>query len=164
MFFISAAMVIGPTPPGTGVIQAARKSRSIARVYAGLDGINGVLDENLIDLAQESADCIEALRYTPAGAFGSCRKKLQDLEKHGEEFQRILDVLEAHDVGTFFYNGGNDSMDTVAKLATFASSSARTLLRAARSRRRLSSSRSCSSIFSLSAPTIALASRSWPVS
>ncbi len=103
-----------------GMIQAARKSKAFGQLYAGLDGINGVLDENLIDLAQESSASLEALRYTPAGAFGSCRKKLQDLEKHSEEFQRIVDVLAAHDVGTFFYNGGNDSMDTVAKLATFA--------------------------------------------
>ncbi len=103
-----------------GMIQAARKSKSIGQVFAGLDGINGVLDENLIDLDQESPAVIEALRYTPAGAFGSCRKKLQDLEKNQAEFQRIVDVLAAHEVGTFFYNGGNDSMDTVAKLATFA--------------------------------------------
>ncbi len=103
-----------------GMIRAARKSKTVAQVFAGQDGINGVLDENLIDLAQESRDTIEALRYTPAGAFGSCRKKLQDLDKNQAEFQRILDVLAAHDVGTFFYNGGNDSMDTVAKLAAFA--------------------------------------------
>jgi len=102
-----------------GMVRAVRKADAGAQIFAGLDGINGVLDENLIDLGQESPDAIEALRYTPAGAFGSCRKKLQDLDKNQAEFQRILDVLAAHEIGTFFYNGGNDSMDTVAKLATY---------------------------------------------
>ncbi len=103
-----------------GLIKAAQQGDFIDTVYAGLDGINGVLDENLIDLAQEAPAAIEALRYTPAGAFGSCRKKLKDLEKDRAEFQRILDVLAAHDIGYFFYNGGNDSMDTVDKLSRFA--------------------------------------------
>jgi 6-phosphofructokinase 1 len=105
-----------------GVIEAVRKSKSFDRVYAGLDGINGVLEETLLDLSQEPPDAIRALRHTPGGAFGSCRKKLQDLEKNQAEFQRIVDVCAAHDVGTFLYNGGNDSMDTVAKLAAFAAS------------------------------------------
>jgi len=105
-----------------GVIEAVRKAQNFDRVFAGLDGINGVLDENLIDLSQEAPEAIRALRHTPSGAFGSCRKKLQDLEKNQAEFQRIVDVCAAHGVGTFFYNGGNDSMDTVAKLATFAKS------------------------------------------
>lgn len=103
-----------------GLIQAARKSRAIDAVFAGLDGINGVLEENLIDLAQEAPQEIEALRHTPAGAFGSCRKKLQDVEKNAVEFRRIIEVFAAHDVHFFFYNGGNDSMDTVAKLSGFA--------------------------------------------
>jgi 6-phosphofructokinase 1 len=103
-----------------GLIRAARASGFIDAVYAGLDGINGVLDENLIDLAQEEPAAIEALRHTPAGAFGSCRKKLKDLDKDRAEFQRILDVLAAHDIHLFFYNGGNDSMDTVDKLNRFA--------------------------------------------
>jgi ATP-dependent phosphofructokinase / diphosphate-dependent phosphofructokinase len=103
-----------------GVIQALQVGKGLRALYAGWDGINGVLDENLIDLSQEAPETLEALRYTPAGAFGSCRKKLQDLEKHQAEFMRIVQVCEAHDVGTFLYNGGNDSMDTVAKLAIFA--------------------------------------------
>jgi 6-phosphofructokinase 1 len=103
-----------------GLIQAARQSGALGAVYAGLDGINGVLDENLIDLDQESPAAIAALRHTPAGAFGSCRKKLQDVEKNKAEFLRIVEVLAAHGVGYFFYNGGNDSMDTVAKLSAFA--------------------------------------------
>jgi 6-phosphofructokinase 1 len=103
-----------------GLLRAARASDAIGAVYAGLDGINGVLDEALIDLAQEEPAALEALRHTPAGAFGSCRRKLKDLDKDRAEFQRMLDVLAAHDVGFFFYNGGNDSMDTVDKLDRFA--------------------------------------------
>ena len=103
-----------------GVVEAVRASGTPGIVFAGLDGINGVLDENLIDLSQESPETLQALRYTPAGAFGSCRRKIQDLTKNHAEFDRILDVCAAHEVGTFLYNGGNDSMDTVAKLAQFA--------------------------------------------
>jgi 6-phosphofructokinase 1 len=103
-----------------GLIKAAQSASFIDSVYAGLDGINGVIDENLIDLAQEAPATVEALRYTPGGAFGSCRRKLQDIEKNRAVFERILQVLDAHDVGYFFYNGGNDSMDAVAKLAAFA--------------------------------------------
>ncbi len=105
-----------------GLIKAAQESRVIERVFCGYDGINGVLEERLIDIAQEPRENIEALRHTPAGAFGSCRLKLRDLDKNREQFQRIVDVLAAHEVGYFFYNGGNDSMDTVAKLHTFARS------------------------------------------
>jgi ATP-dependent phosphofructokinase / diphosphate-dependent phosphofructokinase len=103
-----------------GLIKAARACAFIDEVYAGLDGINGVLDERLIDLSQEDPAAIEALRFTPAGAFGSCRKKLKDLDKDRASFQRILDVLAAHEIHYFFYNGGNDSMDTVDKLDRFA--------------------------------------------
>ena len=103
-----------------GLITAARKADFIDDVYAGQDGINGVLDEHPIALPQEAPATIEALRYTPAGACGSCRKKLKDLDKDRAEFQRILEVLAAHDIGYFFYNGGNDSMDTVDKLNQFA--------------------------------------------
>ncbi len=103
-----------------GVITAAREVSFIDEVYGGYDGINGVLTEKLIDLGQEPPEAIEALRHTPAGALGSARRKLQDLEKNRAEFQRIIEVLAAHDVGYFFYNGGNDSMDTTAKLSRFA--------------------------------------------
>lgn len=103
-----------------GVITAARESDHIDEIYGGLEGINGVLDENLIDFSKEPQENIDALTHTPAGALGSCRLKLQDLEKNKVEFNRVIEVLEAHDIHTFFYNGGNDSMDTVAKLAQFA--------------------------------------------
>lgn len=103
-----------------GVISAAREADFIDEIYAGYDGINGVLEEKLIDLGKEPPENIEALRHTPAGAMGSARKKLQDLEKNKEEFERIIEVLAAHEIHYFFYNGGNDSMDTVAKLSRFA--------------------------------------------
>ena len=103
-----------------GVITAAREADFIDEIYAGYDGINGVLEEKLIDLGKESAENIAALRYTPAGAMGSARRKLQDLEKNKAEFDRIIEVLAAHDIHYFFYNGGNDSMDTVDKLSRFA--------------------------------------------
>ena len=100
-----------------GVITAAREANFIDEIYAGYDGINGVLEEKLIDLGREPAENIAALRYTPAGAMGSARRKLQDLEKNKEEFNRIIEVLAAHDIHYFFYNGGNDSMDTAHKVS-----------------------------------------------
>ena len=106
-----------------GVITAAMEAEFIDEIYAGYDGINGILEEKLIDLGKESPSTIEALRHTPAGAMGSARKKLQDLEKNKTEFDRIIEVLDAHDIHYFFYNGGNDSMDTVDKLSRFAEQS-----------------------------------------
>lgn len=103
-----------------GLITAIRKSGHFGKVYAGMDGINGVLEENLIDLDQESAEAIEGLRHTPAGAFGSCRRKLKDAESDSALYERILQVLDAHDVGAFFYNGGNDSMDAADKISRYA--------------------------------------------
>ncbi|MDH5751374.1 MAG: 6-phosphofructokinase [Deltaproteobacteria bacterium] len=103
-----------------GCIKAAMAADFIGDVLAGLDGINGVLEENLIDLSRENPADLEALRHTPAGAFGSCRKKLKDMEKDRAQFERILQVCEAHNIGYFFYDGGNDSMDTVDKLSRFA--------------------------------------------
>lgn len=103
-----------------GFITAAKEAGYIDEIYGGNNGINGVLYEELIDLGQEHDDAIASLRHTPGGALGSARKKLQDLEKNQAEFQRILEVLDAHEIRYFFYNGGNDSMDTVAKMAAYA--------------------------------------------
>ena len=101
-----------------GVIEACRKHRNrIGRLYAGRDGIVGALTEDLIDIAGESAATIKALRHTPSGAFGSARYKLKDLERDRAKYQRLIDVFRAHDIGYFFYNGGNDSMDTALKLS-----------------------------------------------
>lgn len=102
----------------SGVIQTAREHRDqIANVYAGRYGIIGALTEDLIDTSQESDAAIAALRYTPAGAFGSCRFKLKGLEQNEAEYKRLIEVFEAHDIGYFFYNGGGDSQDTSHKVS-----------------------------------------------
>ena len=100
-----------------GVIETAMKSRHIGKVYAGRHGIIGALTEDLIDVSKESAATIKGLRYTPAGAFGSARFKLKGLEQNRAEYERLIEVFKAHDIGYFFYNGGNDSMDTALKVS-----------------------------------------------
>jgi 6-phosphofructokinase 1 len=86
-------------------------------VYAGRDGIIGALTEDLIDTSKESAAAIRALRYTPSGAFGSCRYKLKGLEENRAQYERLIEVFKAHNIGYFFYNGGNDSADTAYKVS-----------------------------------------------
>ncbi|MFO1295028.1 MAG: 6-phosphofructokinase [Rubrivivax sp.] len=101
-----------------GVIETALKyPKKIGRVYAGRDGIVGALTEDLIDVSRESRATIRALRHTPAGAFGSARFKLKGLDKNRAEYERLIEVFRAHDIGYFFYNGGNDSMDTAHKVS-----------------------------------------------
>src|ERR1041385_5728914 len=96
-----------------GVIETARKHRDrIGKVFAGRNGIIGALTEDLIDTSQESDSAIAALRHTPAGAFGSCRYKLKGFDKNQAEYERLIEVFKAHDIGYFFYNGGGDSADT----------------------------------------------------
>jgi 6-phosphofructokinase len=101
-----------------GVIEAARKHRKqIGKVYAGRNGILGALNEDLIDTSKESPAAIRQLRNTPGGAFGSARYKLKGVEKGGREYERLIEVFKAHDIGYFFYNGGNDSADTCLKVS-----------------------------------------------
>ncbi len=101
-----------------GLIQTARlHSDKIGTVYAGLNGIIGALQEELIDTSFESDEAIAALRYTPAGAFGSCRYKLKSLDANRAEYERLIDVFKAHNIGYFFYNGGGDSQDTAHKVS-----------------------------------------------
>ncbi|MEJ2172867.1 MAG: 6-phosphofructokinase [Woeseiaceae bacterium] len=101
-----------------GVIETARKHRNkIANVYAGRNGIIGALTEDMIDTGRESARTIRALRHTPGGAFGSARYKLRSIEDNLAEYERLIEVFRAHDIGYFFYNGGNDSMDTAHKVS-----------------------------------------------
>lgn len=101
-----------------GLIQEARKHRSkIGAVYAGRNGIIGALQEDLIDTNKESAAAIAALRYTPAGAFGSCRYKLKGIAENRAEYERLIEVFAAHNIGYFFYNGGGDSQDTALKVS-----------------------------------------------
>lgn len=101
-----------------GVIETARRHRRrIGKVYAGRDGIIGVLTEDLIDTGAESPRAIAALRHTPGGAFGSCRYKLKGIEENKAQYERLMKVFEAHDIGYFFYNGGGDSQDTAHKVS-----------------------------------------------
>ena len=101
-----------------GVIETARQHKDrIGKVYAGRNGIIGALTEDLIDTGKESASAIAALRSTPSGAFGSCRYKLKSLETHRREYERLIEVFKAHDIGYFFYNGGGDSADTCFKVS-----------------------------------------------
>jgi 6-phosphofructokinase len=103
-----------------GVIETARRHGDrIGTLYAGRNGIIGALTEDLIDTSQESAADIAALRHTPSGAFGSCRYKLKGLDKNRAEYERLIEVFRAHDIGYFFYNGGGDSQDTSNKVAEF---------------------------------------------
>jgi len=101
-----------------GVIESARKHpETIARVYAGRNGIIGALTEDLIDTSLESDAAIAALRHTPSGAFGSCRYKLKGLEESRAQYERLIEVFKAHNIGYFFYNGGGDSADTAYKVS-----------------------------------------------
>src|SRR6476646_9474058 len=101
-----------------GVIETARKHKNrIGKVYAGRNGIIGALTEDLIDTSRESPAAIKALRHTPGGAFGSCRYKLKGLEENRAQYERLIEVFKAHDIGYFFYNGGNDSADTAWKVS-----------------------------------------------
>ena len=101
-----------------GVIEAARKHKNkIGKVYAGRNGIIGALTEDLIDTSKETVATIKALRHTPSGAFGSCRYKLKSLEQNRREYERLIEVFKAHNIGYFFYNGGGDSADTCYKIS-----------------------------------------------
>jgi 6-phosphofructokinase 1 len=105
-----------------GVIETARRASldnpdSIGKVFAGRNGILGALAEDLIDTSLESAEDIARLRHTPGGAFGSCRYKLKSLDEHRAQYERLIEVFRAHDIGYFFYNGGGDSMDTAWKVS-----------------------------------------------
>src|SRR4030081_576705 len=101
-----------------GLIETARRHRDkIGKVYAGRHGIIGALTEDMIDTSKESRAAIAALRYTPGGAFGSARYKLAGIDQNRAQYERLIDIFRAHDIGYFFYNGGNDSMDTAQKVS-----------------------------------------------
>ena len=101
----------------SAVILEAKKSSKIGKVYAGKNGILGALREELIDTSKESKKFIESLKYRPGGVFGSCRYKLKSIEENLKEYKRLIEVFQAHDIGYFFYNGGNDSADTALKIS-----------------------------------------------
>jgi 6-phosphofructokinase 1 len=101
-----------------GVIETARQNKDkIGKVYAGRDGIIGALTEDLIDTGKETKAAIAGLRHTPAGAFGSCRFKLKPIDEDTSQYERLLEVFKAHNIGYFFYNGGGDSADTCLKVS-----------------------------------------------
>jgi ATP-dependent phosphofructokinase / diphosphate-dependent phosphofructokinase len=101
-----------------GVLETARRHPDrIGKVFAGRNGIIGALAEDLIDTSLETDADIARLRHTPGGAFGSCRYKLKSLDEHRAQYERLIEVFRAHDIRYFFYNGGNDSMDTAWKVS-----------------------------------------------
>jgi 6-phosphofructokinase 1 len=101
-----------------GVVETARHHPdAIGKVYAGRNGIIGALTEDLIDTSVESQAAIGALKYTPGAAFGSCRYKLASIDQHRAQYERFIEVFQAHDIGFFFYNGGGDSQDTAFKVS-----------------------------------------------
>ena len=105
-----------------GLIQGCRaRPDTFGKVLAGREGILGALDENLIDTSLMSDETLQGLVWTPGGAFGSCRYKLKGLEQNRTEYERLIEVFDAHEIGYFFYNGGNDSMDTAHKVSLLAS-------------------------------------------
>jgi len=101
-----------------GVLQAARQHpEEIGKVYAGRNGIIGALTEDLIDTSVESEATIGVLKNTPGAAFGSCRYKLGSIHEHRAQYERLIEVFQAHDIAFFFYNGGGDSLDTAYKVS-----------------------------------------------
>jgi len=102
-----------------GVIEAARKSKRINKLFAGKNGIRGLLREDIIDTSIEDIIQIKKLQHTPGGIFGSCRHKLKDPSSNKKEYERLIEVFRAHDIGYFFYNGGGDSQDTTNKISQF---------------------------------------------
>ena len=102
-----------------GVIEAARKSKRINKLFAGKNGIRGLLREDIIDTSIEDMIEIKKLQHTPGGIFGSCRHKLKDPSSNKREYERLIEVFRAHDIGYFFYNGGGDSQDTTNKISQF---------------------------------------------
>ena len=102
-----------------GAIRAALDSDVITHVYGAENGIKGVLDDRLIDMAKEDKEELELLKYTPSSALGSCRYKLKDPDVDDTDYKRILEIFKTYDVRYFFYNGGNDSMDTCNKISKY---------------------------------------------
>ena len=99
------------------ILEAKKYKTKIGKVYAGKNGILGALREELIDTSKETISAINSLKSTPGGAFGSCRYKLKSFEDNKKEYTRLVEVFKAHNIGYFFYNGGNDSADTAFKVS-----------------------------------------------
>ena len=99
------------------ILESKKHKSKIGKVFAGKNGILGALREELIDTSKESLSAIKSLREKPGGVFGSCRFKLKSLDENKKEYERLVEVFKAHDIGYFFYNGGNDSADTAFKVS-----------------------------------------------
>ena len=99
------------------ILESKKHKTKIGKVFAGKNGILGALKEELIDTSKESLSAINSLKSTPGGVFGSCRVKLKSLDENKKEYMRLINVFKAHDIGYFFYNGGNDSADTAYKVS-----------------------------------------------
>lgn len=114
----------GPTAvinaSAVGVVKENNKSKLYDNVYGGLNGIEGILNEQIINLSDLSEEDLNSLKYTPSSGLGSCRYKLKDYKADDSEYKRLMDILNKHSINTFFYIGGNDSMDTVDKLSQYA--------------------------------------------
>ncbi|WP_026886199.1 6-phosphofructokinase [Clostridium beijerinckii] len=103
-----------------GLLNTNKELKTFEKVYAGLNGIEGILNRNIIDLSSVSEDEIDNFRFTPSSGLGSCRYKLKDLDSCSEEYESLIEILKEYDITSFFYVGGNDSMDTIAKLSRYA--------------------------------------------
>jgi 6-phosphofructokinase 1 len=114
----------GPTSViNASVMGLAAKNSKIKyydNVYAGINGIEGILNKNIVNLSKLSSEDIDSLKYTPAAGLGSCRYKLKSYEENTEEYEKLFEILNEYEIKTFFYTGGNDSMDTVHKLSKYA--------------------------------------------
>jgi len=127
MSALKGACVIGQSGGPTSVINAsaygaiitALKDENITEVYGALNGIKGILNENFIDMSKEDPAELELMKYTPSSALGSCRYKLKDVDVDDTDYKRILEVFKKYNIRYFFYNGGNDSMDTCNKVSKF---------------------------------------------
>ena len=102
---------------GALLLEAKNHKNKIGKVFAGKNGILGALREDLIDTSKETSAGIESLNYRPGGVFGSCRYKLKSVEESREQYERLIEVFKAHNIGYFFYNGGGDSADTCLKVS-----------------------------------------------
>ena len=114
----------GPTSvinsSAAGVItQALKEKKNITKVYGAEHGIVGILEEKLFDMSQEDPKELELLKYTPSSALGSARYKLKDASANDTDYKRILEVFKKYNIRYFFYNGGNDSMDTCNKVSKY---------------------------------------------
>ncbi|MEA5065656.1 MAG: 6-phosphofructokinase, partial [Eubacteriales bacterium] len=124
---LRGACIIGQSGGPTSVINAsaygaiatALDNPSITRVLGALNGIKGVLDDKLIDMSKEDREELAYMMYTPSSALGSCRYKLKDPDVDDADYRRILEIFKKYDVRYFFYNGGNDSMDTCNKISKY---------------------------------------------